>query len=151
MSINNNTAKSNNWQQLWLYQPSILVTDIAFWPTYQMSMVQQLNSLTRLVILVFVILYLLNYKNLSLYVLIIGIVLIIFTSLILQNNDTNTDLVKQSINNNFTSLTNNLVKQGTVGDFNKLASSVPVISHLQVYNKPIDNQNWSNLRSYSKH
>lgn len=139
MNINNITS---NWQQLWLYQPSVLVTNIAFWPSYQMSTVEQLNSLTRLLILIFIILYFLDYKDLALYILIIGIMLIIFTSLIVQSGDNNTNIIKQ----------NTVATINGLNGFNKLTQSVPVISHLQVYDKTtVNDQRWKNLRCYNKY
>lgn len=123
---------NTNWQQWWLYQPTILVTNLVLWPTYQMSMAEQLNTLTRLLVLIVIILYLLNYKDLGLYLLIIGIMLIIFTGLILQNNTNkgNENVVSKN--------ENRIVNQ-----------QVPIISHLQVYNNNI-NDNWASLKAYNK-
>lgn len=142
MSVDGGRANFNNngnWQRWWLYQPTILVTNVVIWPSYQMPMAEQLNSLTRLLILVVIVLYLLHYKDLSLYLLIIGIMLIIFTGLVLQNSG--------KIDNNNVITTPNMVNHSMV-NHNMVNHQAPVISHLQVYNN--QNDNWYKLKAYNR-
>lgn len=67
--------KCNN--KFWLNNPEELFCDYRVIPTPQMTLEKQMNSITRLIFFLFLVLYFLNYKGSFLFLLLSNIVLII--------------------------------------------------------------------------
>ena len=63
-------------EPFWLEHPTILFREIKFLPKHDMNLEQQMNCITRLVVFVFLILYLVNYQQ-SILFLILSIIFII--------------------------------------------------------------------------
>uniref|UniRef100_A0A6C0KHF4 Minor capsid protein P9 transmembrane helices domain-containing protein n=1 Tax=viral metagenome TaxID=1070528 RepID=A0A6C0KHF4_9ZZZZ len=71
-------------EPFWLEHPTILFRDIKLLPKNDMNLEQQMNCITRLVIFVFLILYLLNYQQ-SILFLILSIIFIIILYYLQKN------------------------------------------------------------------
>jgi hypothetical protein len=76
-----------NCDKFWLENPKYLLCDFKVIPKSKMSLEQQMNSLTRLILFVFLILSLLGYKQ-SILFLILSLTLIIILYYIKRNNMT---------------------------------------------------------------
>ena len=74
-----------NCDKFWLENPKYLLCDFRVIPLGNMSLSEQLNCLSRLVISVFLILYLLGYRQ-SLLFLILSLMTIIIIYYIKKNN-----------------------------------------------------------------
>jgi hypothetical protein len=56
-------------ERFWLEDPKSLFNDIKILPKYDMSVEKQMNCITRFIILVFIILYFINYKQSTLFLI----------------------------------------------------------------------------------
>ena len=70
---------ANDNESFWLNDPKALLCNFNIMPTADMSVAQRLNALTRLLLVVTVVLYVLDYEQ-YLSVLILGLLLIVFLS-----------------------------------------------------------------------
>lgn len=74
--VNKYRIKKMSSTKFWLQDPCVLFMDFAFIPTKDMSRIEKLNALTRLVLIISVVMYFLKYKQWSTF-LVCGILLVI--------------------------------------------------------------------------
>ncbi len=67
--------------KFWIKDPSILVTDVVFFPTATMTRSQKLNALTRLAIILGIIMYVMKYKQWFTFTIVAVLVLVIMSQL----------------------------------------------------------------------
>lgn len=92
----------------WVENPSILVTDLVFFPTKEMSWTEKLNALTRLAIVISIILYVMDYEGWLTFLIISLLALILFHYININNSKKEgykTD-IKDKENMNFNSAEN---------------------------------------------
>ena len=83
----------------WLDNPFILIKDIKFIPKSTMSKEDQMNCITRLVIFLFLLLYLINYKHSFLFLILSIIFIIILYYLQKRQMTTENYTPKSSLSN----------------------------------------------------
>lgn len=85
--------------KIWIQDPSILFTDLVFFPTADMNREQKFNALTRLAIIIAIIMYAMDYKHWLNFLLISVIIILI---LYFTNKDTPHVVAPSPIREGFT-------------------------------------------------
>ena len=73
-----------SWERWWVYDIAALLSDFELWPRPGMSNAEKLYALTRTLIFIFLILLILHQDEWAIYLLVWGLLLIIFTGFILE-------------------------------------------------------------------
>ncbi len=71
----------SEWREkevFWLKEPSVLLTEMKFIPKEDMTLEEQLNTVTRLIIVVFIVMLILKYKHALTFLMIALIIIIIY-------------------------------------------------------------------------
>lgn len=65
------------WGKWWVYDPGILLRDGTLWPNENQSLPEQLNALTRCLVIVVLILVILQYYKAAWITLLVGVIIIL--------------------------------------------------------------------------
>jgi hypothetical protein len=65
-------------EKFWVHDPCVLVTDLRFVPTANMTKDEKLNALTRLIVIVAVVLYFMKVTQWSIFLLVSLLVILVF-------------------------------------------------------------------------